>query len=61
MLGISQILLFDDSSLKSHQKQSISENKCSLNRQLQSSLVQWRLESWGHYFDQTMVYQTTVL
>lgn len=58
-LGISQIPLFDDSSLKSQQKQSISRSKCSLNRQLQSSSVQWRRESWGRYFDQTAVYQTT--
>lgn len=44
--------LFDDSSLKSHQKPSVSQNKCSLKRRLQSS---WRLECWAR----TGVYQTT--
>ena len=57
---ISQIPLFDDSSLKSHQKQSISQNKCSLNRQLQSSSVHWRQGSWAVIGpDWTGVSQTT--
>lgn len=42
--------------IKLHQKQSLSRNKSSLNRQLQSSSVQRRLGSWE--FDQAGVYQT---